>query len=114
MMFRTGIRFFLVALVVSVGIGCVPSERARHSTFAPTIEGRGFKYYEYMAVADATWPVDGEQAEQVRIGWLEEWLKANRLDPSRYEIVSRRPVFRRETERGKIYDIFYEVRVPKE
>jgi len=111
-MFHPAIFAFLITISLVLLAGCATPERALHSTFTPTISGRGYQYYQYMAVADATFPVDGEAAEQVRIGWLEEWLKANRLDVSRYEIVSRRPVFRRETEAGKIYDVFYEIRLP--
>jgi hypothetical protein len=47
---------------------------------------------EYLFTARAGsrgYPVDSAAAEAVRIGWLEEYLAANRACPNGYDVVSR-------------------------
>ena len=75
-----------VLLVTGPAAGCSAIDRQQMSGFTRIGDG------EYLFTARAGsrgYPVDSAAAEAVRIGWLEEYLAANRACPNGYDVVSR-------------------------
>jgi hypothetical protein len=71
----------------------------------PGADGR----FQFVAYADAVYPVNSERAEATRRGWLETTLKQNRFCLDGYRIVDRNAVLRQRGLLGDMYDIFYTV-----
>jgi hypothetical protein len=98
--------FFLLA-------GCAHFDRIMVTKFEPIRTENGVQYFKYTSFADAVYPIDSDDAERTRIAWLETWLKDNGLNQKDYTLVSRVPILRNKGLLGSVYDIYYEVKVPK-
>lgn len=64
--------------------------------------------FKYLARADPIYPEGSEEAESIRIGWLETYLDDNNLCQTGYHVQNRSKVFVRKTPIGELYDITYE------
>lgn len=87
---------FSVMIAILGLIGCT-ADRVALTEFVPTDAG-----FEYKAYANAIYPVDGEQAEAMRIEWLEKYLEDNSVCDAGYTITERMPV-RRSTTMWRIH-----------
>jgi len=83
------------------------------TSFKQKTKDERYSYYVYKAFADSIYPIESKDAEQIRIRWLERWFDQNGISRDNYEVISREVYLRSESLIGaKIYDIFYEVKVP--
>ena len=102
----------LLLLLVFVATGC---SRVRRSTteLVPTRTDDEYRYFRYQghAIVSRRHPLNDDSREAKRIEWLEKWLSDNGY--SDYEILSRQPIVRSKGIRTTLYNIYYEVKVPK-
>lgn len=78
--------------------------------FEPLRSEQSSVIYKFSTSANAIYPLDSDKAEQIRIGWLEAWIKKNGLDEKNYQILSKKVVPARTGALGKNYYLYYEVR----
>lgn len=103
---------FLVCVgLLSTVAGCASIDRIMVSKFEPVRTEANAQFFKFTAIADAMYPLKSEEAERMRINWLETWLRDNGYSSNKYEIISRIPILRNKGLLGDIYDIFYEVKV---
>ena len=104
----------MISLAVSTGwlAGCASMhespdyERHRNSRITEPYDRNGVLYFD--TYINASYPDDDENAEALRMEWLEGWLKQRKMCPNGYEILQRRPFDMFESNPGR-YDIRYEV-----
>jgi len=88
---------------------------AIHNTkFEPVSTDDTYYYFKYVSIADGIYPLDSDDAERIRMRWLETWLSNNSLG-SEYKIVSRIFIFRQKGVLwGEGYDIYYLIAIPRQ
>ena len=94
-------------------LGCSNITRTVETRFEPIRTEPTAQYFKYTSIAAADYPIDSQDAERTRIMWLESWLQDNGYNLKKYEIISRVPVLRNKGLLGDLYDVYYEVKVPK-
>jgi hypothetical protein len=87
--------------------GCI-SERANMSRFEPYDNDAGRQMFRLQAdTASLMHPEASPDAEAMRIRWIEEYLRLNKLCPQGYVILDRQAVVRAETWAGPSHTITY-------
>lgn len=79
------------------------------TTFRKTRSDESYDYYTFKAFADSIYEIDTERGEALRLEILKKWFDQNGLKDIEYKITQREVL----QKTGKIYDIYYEVRVKK-
>jgi hypothetical protein len=110
MKIKSGI-FFSCFMILSVLVSCTNIDRITITRLEPTKVEGDYTYFRYTAYADATLPIDSENAEKTRMRWLDKWLEDNGYPAAEYEILSRKPVLRHKGLLGDIYDLYYNIRI---
>jgi hypothetical protein len=59
--------------------------------------------FRYVAPASAVYPADKDDVEAVRVEWLEQYLRDNKICPSGYEITDRKVIYKGFGGAGRIY-----------
>lgn len=108
-----GFKMRVIVVLVALVVGCSTIDRINLTRLEPVRSESGAQYFKYTSFADAIRPNDSVDAEKTRIEWLEKWLQDNGLNSKDYTIVYRKAVVRQRGLLGDIYDIYYEVKVPK-
>ncbi|CAB4121332.1 hypothetical protein UFOVP13_28 [uncultured Caudovirales phage] len=81
--------------------------------FQPLKTDANANYFTFTAYGDAAYPENSNEAEQIRIEWLNRWLSENNITNKNLTIVSRSAVKKQVGLFGTIYDIYYVVKVDK-
>ena len=107
------IKIIVFSIFIAVFSGCASLDRMPATKFEPLRSDAGAQYFKFTTIADASYPLGSENAEQTRIEWLKTWLSDNNYGSNKFEIISRTPMLRSKGLFGDIYDIFYEIKVDK-
>ncbi|MEW5727908.1 MAG: hypothetical protein AB1918_08795 [Pseudomonadota bacterium] len=99
---RLALTGFAAASLLLVS-ACAANDRFRYTEFEPGRDGA----FRYRVTADAAYPEDDQDAEGVRLAWLGEYLRDNRLCPGGYDITERKAVLKRKGFVGDVYDVIY-------
>ena len=111
--FKEVVGLYLVAIALVVS-GCASIDRTALTSLEPLRADETALYFKFKAVADmGAYQLDSPNAEKIRMGWLEKWLQDNGMAGKKYEVVSRNPVIKETWPWGNVYDIFYEIKVPR-
>lgn len=98
----------ILCIVISMLAGCASMDRLPMSSFEPFANNSGQVMFRFRAnTASIAYPTDTKEGEDVRISWLEEYLKLNNLCLQGYEIIERKVVVRTETFAGPAHTIYY-------
>lgn len=81
--------------------------------FQPLKIDSNSSYFTFTAYGDAAYPENSNEAEQVRLEWLNRWLVENDLSDKHLTIISRSAVKKQSGLFGTVYDIYYVVKVDK-
>lgn len=110
-MHRLSKHLFLMFTIIFATTSCASFDRVAATKFEPIKTENKQAYFRFTAYADLAYPLDSNEAEKTRIGWLEQWLSDNGYAGVKYEILSRKSVLRNKGLIGDVYDIYYDVRV---
>nr|WP_315242021.1 hypothetical protein [uncultured Albidiferax sp.] len=106
-----GVALGCIALLLP---GCAAVDRTALTSLEPLHSDETAKYFKFKAVADVgAYKLDSPDAEKIRMEWLEKWLQDNGMAGRKYEVVSRTPVIKEKWPWGNLYDVFYEIKVPR-
>lgn len=102
-------RVFLgILMLASLLGGCAsttgerPGDDERYTKLIPLPNG-----FRYIAAVDERYPEDGNQAESLRMEWLEEFIEDRELCPQGFVITERRPDRGRTPINGSLDHIYY-------
>ena len=101
------LKLITVILALAFISGCTSMDRMV-TKFEPIRSEGNYEYYKYKAFADPVYPIDSEEAEQTRLGWLKQWVVDNGHQNTKYEILSRKVVLVNKGMFGDLYNIYYE------
>jgi hypothetical protein len=93
-------------LVLAIGAGVLAACTAVETVDRPPLEQteNGFRYH---AEANASYPADDPQAENMRLQFLDEAVTASLLCPNGYDIIDRKLVLKERVLGANLYDIYY-------
>ena len=97
---------FLTAAFVILS-GCASMDRDTPSSFEPYSDSSGAMFFRFRAdTASIAYPEGSDEAEAIRMEWLEEHLRSNNLCGQGYEILEREPA-KSSTVAGPAQSIYY-------
>lgn len=102
-----------ISLCLSACATVAEMDRTELSSYEPVRSEPGIDIVKFRTKANAFYREDSQEAERVRMNWLEQYLGDNGLAGRQYEILSRKTVLLYRAPLGDGYDIFYEVKVLK-
>lgn len=105
-------RFAVLVLTLAALVGCASLEKD-FTTFEPVKTDEEAMHYRFKAMAGTNSPRDDPESERVRIDALVMWLADNGHAGKEYQILSRTDVVKSDSVFGKVYELYYEVRVPR-
>jgi hypothetical protein len=72
--------------------GCASMDRDTPSSFEPYSDSSGAMFFRFRAdTASIAYPEGSDEAEAIRMEWLEGYLRSNNLCGQGYEILDRKP-----------------------
>jgi hypothetical protein len=102
---KTGTAFLAAAVLILSG--CASMDRHTRSSFEPYSDSSGAMFFRFRAdTASAAYPEGSDEAEAIRMEWLEEHLRSDNLCGQGYEILEREPV-KSSTVAGPAQSIYY-------
>lgn len=103
----------IVAIAFLALSGCASVDRYGFVELTDRIDTQADATLQFNIIADAIYPEASPSAEEIRIGWIKETAKDNKLNPNAMEIISRKPVKQSSGWISDIYLIKYTVRIKK-
>lgn len=98
----------LVGAVLMFLSACSSMDRIPMSSFEPFTDSNGQKMFRFRAdSASIAYPSHTAEGEAVRMDWLKEYLRLNKMCLNGYRILERKEVVRSETISGDVHSIYY-------